>query len=174
MTKRFSLCIILILGCFNQLFAEPSKAVTYFQSTPVNLMDWGCFKVESALRNIKVEGIKSIAFVSEYDAQRNILSFGGLAFPENEEMLKGNRSAMEKLCISIMNKMREYLLVDLKTGKCLFTSCLSGYFSTKIINVPIEYYEELDKISHLSITLKVGDELIEYKGKLLGIQFKFK
>jgi hypothetical protein len=136
-------------------------------------MDWGCFKVEFALRNIKVEGIKSIAFVSEYDAEKNILSFGGLAFPESEEELKGNRPAMEKLCITIMDKMREYLLVDLKTGKCLFTSCLSGYFSTKFINVPLEYYKELDKISHLSITLKVGDEVIEYEGKLLGTQFIF-
>lgn len=174
MIKRLLYCIIVVMVFVSTLSAEPSNEIKFFGSTPVTLIDWGSYKLESVLSEVKVEGIKSMAFVSEYDPEKNILSFEGLVFPEKEDELKGKIKEKKKLCVSVMNKLREKLLIDLKTGKCVFGTCLSSYFDTKSIKVPYKYFESLDKICHLSVTLKVGnDELLEYEGMLVGTEFHF-
>ena len=174
--KKFIIRFIIILSflCTSSRSEENSESIKYFETTPLTLMDLGLLNVHNVLKTIKVEGL-TLIFNARHDKIKNMLEFSCATVAKNENEPINDKAKIEELCKEIMHKMRERLLVNTKTGKPLFSSCMSGYFTSSSYNVPLSYYQELDKICHLSVLFKVDDKkYVEYEGMLLGNDFNFK
>jgi len=155
--KIFTRVAYLLAALFVANFAhgENGKSQIYFLKESVSIMDFGLFKLKTHLDSIKIEGVDQIVFSTNYDVKNNEIQIKGLGYLTKNLKAEEGGGKVEYLCQEVINSVREYLTINIETGKPIFSSCLQTFFDKSGTDIPLFFFQEMDKITIISVTFYI-------------------
>lgn len=171
MTKiyPYGYCLLTMIFLVSFAYGESKGIQNFLLKEPVSVMDFGLYKIKTHLDKIEVKGIKQIVFHAGYNAELNKVQIDALAYSLSESYSKESKKEAESLCQSVIYSTKEYLTIDIKTGKPIFSSCMQAFFGKSGVETPLSLFMEMDKITVISVTLYVNrNEFMKCESPLIN------
>jgi len=157
---------------------EPTPSVKYLMQTPVSVFDFGMYKMERALEK-QAPSLSTLLLSYNWEKNRILIRVLTNAVPPNK-----NVSTAKAQCMQVINDIRRFYYIDLKTGKermsKLLGSRMGSFFSHEgyaIESAPKNVDKELYNITEIlihSTYIENGKQIaVDAKAPLLGTEVMF-
>lgn len=126
MNKRSITLLIVSLMLVNPAQSSPSKITNYLMDEPLSMLDWGIYQISKDLgpQLFDDAGINYGRSFASYDWDQDRLNVSYVGYIKYKDIDKG-----KGLCKAIINNLRAFFGVDIKSGKLTPFSNLGRYFT---------------------------------------------
>lgn len=161
----------IILMFFSSVaFSEPNSTLRYLYKQPINLLDFGIYKLQKELSDLHVSNVGTLKVMVTADWGNSQVRILGRADVRAKDTIQA-----KSLCTNSIQKIREKLGVNTKTGEpwARGTTLLPFYFSQEGFtsnNEPKSLGSDIEKITVIESFYVIEDsaEYVECEVNLLG------
>lgn len=171
--------LLLAITLFDQgANAEPSRSIRYLSKEPVNMLDWGLYRLNTDLRYFFAHNMKSITYVVpsvsvDYLQEENRIRIGLHLYSKQKNLQK---KTAKGICDQLTKRARVFFAVDenktirKKTGVA-FRFNRSGF---EMKNRPKNLMDEIESLIeiHAKVSVRVDEstwkKIAESKSPLMG------
>ncbi|MFA0607143.1 hypothetical protein [Vibrio amylolyticus] len=149
--KNWGLIALLVIS--TNLNAEPSRSISYLMEDSLSMFDWGVFRMESSMANIKFKELDLLNHYGRvnYDWDSNRINLETVVYSSYKALEKSGSKA---ICRKAITKVKEHFGYGIKEADFRAIFGIASYFKhTGFVkkNAPENLGKDLENVTKFSV-----------------------